>query len=414
MHYLTRFSETSSERVRAIVDMHWRGIRDWIHLIASACYPFPEVMKALSEPMCVFPIEGLPGERYFPGTAVMDAIENRSEELLRDIFSLGEEYRATIQPHSGTQANQIVYNAVLGPDDVVLSLRPSDGGHISHKVLVGRRNRVFFYPLNVDALIDYDALEDLALRERPRLIIAGGSACPREIDFAAIAQVARRTGALLHADVSHTATFIAAGVHASVFPHADFVTFNMVKNMRGPNGGVLLYRGEHHRRVNRSLFPDTQGGPNENTMFAKLVALEKLSQTDLRGYAQRMVEIARLMAYTLRDRGLRLVTGGTDSHQVLLDLREQTITGAEAEKECERYRVLLNRNLVTRDTQKPWITSGVRLGTSCITILGYSDHDARRLAHWLADRFTKTDSTNPIDLIDELTAKYNAKLLPPG
>jgi len=414
MHYLTRFSETSSERVLAIVDMHWSVIRDWIHLIASACYPFPEVMKALAEPMCVFPVEGLPGERYFPGTVVMDAIENRAEELLREIFSLGEEFRATIQPHSGTQANQIVFNAALRPDDVVLSLRPSDGGHISHKVLIGRRNRVVFYPLGDDALIDYGALEELALRERPKLIIAGGSACPREINFSTIGLVAHRTGALFHADVSHTATFIAAGVHASVFQHADFVTFNMVKNMRGPNGGVLIYRREQHERVNRALFPDTQGGPNENTMFAKLVALECLLKIDLRAYAQRMVVVARLMGDTLRERGMQLVTGGTDSHQVLVDLREQTITGAEAEKTCERYRVLLNRNLVTRDTQKPWITSGVRLGTSCITILDYSDDDVNRLAHWIADRFTNTGSANPLALIDELTNRYNTKLLPPA
>lgn len=413
MHYLTRFSEASSERVRSIVDMHWSLIRDWIHLLASACYPFPEVMKSLAEPMCVFPIEGLPGERYFPGTSVMDAIENRSEELLRSIFSLDERYRATIQPHSGTQANQIVFNAVLKPNDVVLSLRPSDGGHISHKILIGRRNKVIFYPLGDDALIDYEALEQLALRERPKLIIAGGSACPREIDFSTIGQIAARTGALFHTDVSHTATFIAAGVHASVFPGADFVSFNMVKNMRGPNGGVLIYRSEHHRNITRAIFPDTQGGPNENTMFAKLVALENLLKIDLRDYAQRMVEISRLIANTLSERGLQLVTGGTDSHQVLIDLRKQGLTGAKAEQICEQHRVLVNRNLVTQDTQKPWITSGIRLGTSCITILEYSDQDVKRLAHWIADRLTSVNDTNPIDLIDELTAKYNGKLLPP-
>jgi glycine hydroxymethyltransferase len=392
--------------------MHWGVIRDWIHLIASACYPFPEVMKALAEPMCVFPVEGLPGERYFPGTEVMDAVENGAEELLKELFSLGDDYRATIQPHSGTQANQVVFNAALGPDDVVLSLSPSDGGHISHKVLIGRRNRVIFYPLGEDARIDYGALEELALRERPKLIIAGGSACPREIDFSSVGAVARRAGTLFHADVSHTATFIAAGVHASVFPHADFVTFNMVKNMRGPNGGVLIYRAAQHGLVNKALFPGTQGGPNENTMFAKLVALECLSKVDLRGYAQRMVDIARLMAETFRGRGLQIVTGGTDSHQVLVDLRGQGMTGAAAERSCERYRVLVNRNLVAGDTQKPWVTSGVRLGTSCITILGYTDEDVLRLSHWLADRLTDAASVDPQGLIDELTGRYNTKLLP--
>ena len=414
MHYLTRFCETDSERLRSIVDMYWGVIGDHITLIASTCYPFPEVMKALAEPMCVFPIEGLPGGRYFPGTKVMDAIENTSEDLLREMFGLGEEYRATIQPHSGTQANQIVYNAVLNPNDVVLSLSPNDGGHISHKVLIGRRNRVIFYPLGSDALIDYGSLEELALRVRPKLIIAGGSACPREIDFSAISRVAQSAGAFFHADVSHTATFIAAGVHKSIFPGADFATFNMVKNMRGPNGAVLIYRSEHHKQVNKAIFPDTQGGPNENTMFAKLVTLDKWSKTDLRGYAKRMVEVARLMATTLRDRGLHLVTGGTDSHQILIDLRRQRMTGAEAEQTCERHRVLVNRNLVPHDTEKPQITSGVRLGTACITILDYSDQDIQRLAHWVADRLTRVSETDAITLIDELTSKYNTKLLPLG
>ena len=264
----------------------------------------------------------------------MDTIENRAEELLRELFFPTDEYRATIQPHSGTQANQIVFDAVLEPDDVVLSLSPTQGGHISHKVLVGRRNRVIFYPLGEDNLIDYGSLEELAARERPKLLIAGGSACPREIDFYRIGNIAHRAGALFHTDVSHTATFIAAGVHSSVFPHADFVTFNMVKNMRGPNGGVLLYRSAHHKRIARALFPDTQGGPNENTMFAKLVALEKLAESDLRGYAERMVEIACLMANTLLARGLQLITGGTDSHLLLIDLRKQGFTGAEAEQSC--------------------------------------------------------------------------------
>lgn len=412
MHYLTRFTESKSERVRSIVDMYWGVIGRWIHLIASACYPFPEVMKALAEPMCVFPIEGLPGERYFPGTQVMDEIENASESLMRQLFRLDDRYRSTIQPHSGTQANQVVYNAVLKPDDLVLSLSPRDGGHISHKVLVGRRNQVIFYPLGHDAIIDYQRLKELAERERPRLIIAGGSACPREIDFEEIGRIAESVNAMFHADVSHTATFIAAGVHKTVFPFADFVTFNMSKNMRGPNGGVLIYRQRHHQQVAKSIFPETQGGPNENTMFAKLVALEILVSMDLHAYAERMIAVARLLGTTLRERDVSLITGGTDSHQILIDLRDTIWTGAAAEKLLETYRVLVNRNLVTADPQKPWIASGVRLGTSCITILGYSDDDVRRLGHWLADRLTGTTGEQSITLIDELTEKYNCTLLP--
>jgi len=392
--------------------MYWGVIGRWIHLIASACYPFPEAMKALAEPMCVFPIEGLPSARYFPGTQVMDLIESAAEELITELFSLSDDYGSTIQPHSGTQANQVVFNAVLNATDTVLSLSTTDGGHISHKVLLARRNPVVFYPLGPDGIIDYTKLEELAKQHQPRLIIAGGSACPREIDFSKIGRIARGMGALFHADVSHTATFIAAGVHRSVFPDADFATFNMSKNMRGPNGGVLIYRRGYQERVARALFPDTQGGPNENTMFAKLVALEKLTTIDLRGYAQRMVDIARSLATILKERGLEVATGGTDSHQVLIDLRRQDLTGAAAEKHLESYRVLVNRNLVSKDPQKPWITSGVRLGTSCLTILEYSDPDVRRLAHWIADRLLGVESADPISLIDELTGKYNSRLIP--
>lgn len=414
MHYLSRFTESSSERIRSIVDLHWNFIGNWVHLLAGACYPFPEVMKSLSEPMCVFPVEGLPGERFFPGTNVMDKVENRAELLLRSLFSLDEDYRATIQPHSGTQANQIVFNTVLNSNDKVLSLSPRDGGHISHKVLIGRRNKVFFYPLGNGDTIDYESLEKIAMTERPKLIIAGGSACPREIGFVKIGKIASRSGAFFHADVSHTATLIAGKVHQSVFPYADFVSFNMVKNLRGPNGGVLIYRKKLHKKVNKALFPDTQGGPNENTMFAKLIALEKLSDMDIEKYAKRMVEIARLIAKTLQERKIKIVTNGTDSHQVLINLKNSHLTGAEAEKICEKHRVLLNRNLISDDPQKPWITSGVRIGTSCITILEYSNTDVERLAHWIADHLTNVKVINPLALINELTNKYNKKLLPPN
>lgn len=412
MHYLSRFTETSSARIAEIVDLHWNGIRDRIHLIASACYPFPEVMKSLSEPVCVFPIEGLPGDRYFPGTEVMDRIENTSEHLIRRLFNIGPEYSATVQPHSGTQANQIVFNAVLGHEDSVLSLSPGDGGHISHKVLIGRRNPVVFYPLGYDHRIDYEKLSQLAADLKPRLIVAGGSSYPREIDFSAIGKIAHDSGAILHADISHTATFVAAGVHASVFPYADYVTFNMIKNLRGPNGGILIYRSAHRKKVQRALFPDTQGGPNENTMFAKLVALDQLTKMDLNGYASRMVAIAKIICSVLQAEHRTVVTGGTDSHQILVDLRSSGITGIEAEKRCELSGVLLNRNLVAGDHQPASISSGVRMGTACLAILNYTDSDTRKLAHWLAKQFSPEPLESDGLLIEELTRKYNYKLLP--
>jgi glycine hydroxymethyltransferase len=197
-------------------------------------------------------------------------------------------------------------------------------------------------------------------------------------------------------------------------PHADFISFNMVKNMRGPNGGVLIYGTAHHEQIAEGLFPRTQGGANENTMFAKLVALEELGCIDIASYARRMVDVARLLAETLRSRGIEIVTGGTDSHLVLIDLRSSGLSGADAERACERHRVLVNRNLVPHDHRAPKITSGVRLGSACIAILGYCDADVRRLGRWLADRFTGAADNEPDALVGELAERYNHALLPPA
>jgi glycine hydroxymethyltransferase len=405
LDYVGRFTEGSAERVRALSDANWGLMRGWIHLIASASYPFPQVLDALSQPMFVFPVEGLPGERYFPGTHVMDEVESRAEELLQQLFDAND-YHATIQPHSGTQANQIVYNAVLRPADTVLSVSPREGGHISHTVLIGRRNRVVHYRLAEDGSIDIEGLDDLARNTSPRLIIAGGSAMPREIDFESISHIAKKHRAFLLSDISHTATFVAAGLHGRVTPHADFVTFNMVKNLRGPAGGVLLYRKEHHRIVKRALFPDTQGGPNETVLFAKYVALELLNREYLAFYAARVVAHARAMSEVFRCRDLTVVTGGTDSHIVLIDLRSQGKTGFEIEKTCELQRILLNRNLVPNDSEKPDVTSGIRIGTACLAILGYTEADAVALANGIAD-LVHDQGRDISGLVRTLTTRYN-------
>lgn len=405
--YLGGHFVAQSAKMDQVINTHRLMLREAIHLVASSSYPFPQAMLALAEPVCVFPVEGLPEARYLPGTEAMSLAEAYAEELLQGLFATGTSFRTTIQPHSGTQANQIVFNAVLKPGDIVLSLSATQGGHISHTVLVGRRNPVIHYPLNEGGLIDYDAVEQLAMVHRPRLIIAGGSSYPREVDFARFGQIARDCGAILHADISHTATFVAAGLHLSPFRDADFVSFNMVKNMRGPNGGLLMYRAESHKVVARGLFPDTQGGGNENTMLSKVAALEAFLKIDFRAYAARMVESARLISDVLVERGIRIVTGGTDSHLVLIDIRASDRTGAQVESECRQWKVLVNRNLVPGDRRGPMITSGVRIGTACLTILGYQDDDVVALAHWLADRIEARNNESIGPLVDGLMRRYN-------
>lgn len=409
--YFDRYATPGSSRLDELVALQRGVISSRIHLIASASYPFDSVLRALAEPSFVLSAEGMPGARYLPGAATMDLIEEAGEDLALELFGRPTGYRATLQPHSGTQANQIVYNAILDPDDTVLCLRPRDGGHISHTVLISRRHPTVNYGLTADGTVDYDQMRALAIQHRPRLIIAGGSALPRAIDFETCADIAAEVGALLHADISHTATFVAAELHPTVFPHCDFVTFNSVKNLRGPNGGVLIYRSAVEAAVHGSVFPTTQGGANENAILGKLACLLEWHERDIGAYAASIVECAETLGEALAARGVSLVTGGTDCHILLLDLRGFPLSGAEVEQRLESRRVLANRNLVPGDPRSPLETSGLRIGTTNLAILGYEQEDLRLLADWLAQVIH--DSEPSIATVDGLAEKYQSHLVAP-
>lgn len=402
--YFDRIGRGSRGRLAELAEMQWRIIETHVHLVASSSYPFDAVLRIMGEPSFVLGAEGLPGSRYLPGSAVMDIVEEEGEALLLRLFRTGSAYRGTLQPHSGTQANQIVYNAVLGPNDVALCLRPRAGGHISHTVLVGRRNRTISYGLTATGVIDYDHMRSLALLHRPKLIIVGGSALPRACDFAVCGEIAREAGALLHADISHTAALIAGGVHPPVFPYCDFATFNTVKSLRGPNGGLLIYRAEFADTVRNSIFPTTQGGPNETIMMGKFAALAEWRQRDISAYAQGIVRRGRLMADVLVRAGLSLVTNGTDSHLLLLQLGPEQPSGAALERRFEDAGVLLNKNLVPGDPRSPEETSGLRIGVTNLSILGYADDDLNLLSHWLHEMIVGKAARG--DVIPYLTSKY--------
>jgi len=409
--YFETYSNSELPRLDEVVALQRGVVGRSLHLIASACYPFDSVLRALAEPSFVLPAEGMPGARYLPGASVMDLIEDLGEALALDLFGRPSGYRATLQPHSGTQANQIVFNAALEPDDAVMCLRPCDGGHVSHSVVLSRRHPTVSYGLTPGGDIDYDMMRAQAVTHRPRLIIVGGSSLPRAINFGLCAEIAGEVGALLHADVSHTATFAAAGLHSSPIPHCDFVTFNTMKNLRGPNGGVLLYREPHAARVHRSIFPTTQGGANENGMLAKLACLLEWKQRDISAYAMQIVATARLLGETLMGRGLSLITGGTDCHLVLVDLRSNARSGAEIERRLESFGVLANRNLVPLDERPPHETSGLRIGAANLAILGYDDADVRVLGEWLADVLLGEEVT-PV-VVSRLVDRYQAHLVTP-
>ncbi len=353
----------------------------------------------------------MPGARYLPGAEVIDLVEEAGEDLTLELFGRPPGYRATLQPHSGTQANQIVFNAVLKPDDTVLCLRPRDGGHISHTIVIARRHPTVNYGLTADGTIDYDQMRDLAIKHRPRLIVVGGSALPRAIDFARAADIAAEVGALLHADISHTATFVAAKLHSSTFPHCDFVTFNSVKNLRGPNSGILIYRSEFEAAVHASVFPTTQGGANETGMLGKLACLLEWHEREIEPYAAKIVKCARIMGEHLTKHKISLVTGGTDCHILLLDLRDLEISGADAERRLDLLGVFANRNLVPGDPRSPKDTSGLRIGTTNLAILGYAPEDLRLLAEWIIE--VLTDQGASTETVKYLVDKYQGHLIAP-
>lgn len=334
----------------------------------------------------------------------MDLVETEGEQLVLEMFGVRKGYRATLQPHSGTQANQIVFNSILAPDDAVLCLKARDGGHISHTVLIGRRNRTINFGLTDNGLIDYENLRSLALATRPKLIIVGGSALPRAIDFRCCAEIARECGAYLHADISHTATFIAAGLHQSVFPYCDFATFNTVKNLRGPNGGVLIYRDKFSSAVHAAIFPTTQGGANENMMLGKFAALVEWKDRDLKQYAENIVSHSHIMASVFDRFGIQMTTGGTDCHILLLEFPDRVETGADLERQFQNCGVLVNRNLIPNDRRSPSVTSGIRIGTTNLAILNYTAEDTASLATWIAAHIDGCSADD--DIVPTLVRKY--------
>lgn len=409
--YFDRYSAQPTGRLDELIALQRGVIANRIHLIASGCYPFDSVLRALAEPVFVLPAEGMPGARYLPGAGVIDLVEDDGEQLALELFDHPLGYRATLQPHSGTQANQIVFNAVLEPEDTVLCLRPRDGGHISHTIAIARRHPTVNYDLADDGTIDYAHMRAMAIKHRPRLIIIGGSALPRAVDFAAAAAIAADVGALLHGDISHTAPFVAANLHPSAFPYCDFITFNSVKNLRGPNAGILIYRSEFEAEVHASVFPTTQGGANETGMLGKLACLLEWKTRDITSYATSIVTCAKTMGDRLIERKIGLVTDGTDSHILLLDLRDLELSGADGERRLEALGVLANRNLVPGDRRSPKDTSGLRIGTTNLAILGYEKNDLLLLADWIVEALTEGNVS--AETVQFLVAKYQKNLISP-
>jgi glycine hydroxymethyltransferase len=372
--------------VWAAIQAEDRRQEDHIELIASENYASPAVMQAQGSQMTNKYAEGYPGRRYYGGCEHVDVVEQLAIDRLKQLYGAGF---ANVQPNSGSQANQGVYFALLQPGDTIMGMSLSEGGHLTHGMplnMSGKWFKVVSYGLDASEAIDYDAMERLAHEHRPKLIIAGASAYSLRIDFERFARVAKAVGAFFMVDMAHYAGLIAAGVYPNPVPHADVVTSTTHKSLRGPRGGVVLTNSEEiAKKINSAIFPGIQGGPLMHVIAAKAVAFHEALQPAFKVYQQQVAANAVVMAETLAERGLRIVSGRTESHVMLVDLRPKGLTGKEAEAVLGRAHMTCNKNGIPNDPQKPMVTSGIRLGTPAITTRGFGQAETRRTANLIAD-----------------------------
>ena len=356
-----------------------------IELIASENYTSPAVLAAVGSQLTNKYAEGYPGRRYYGGCDVVDEAERLAIQRLKDLF--GSE-SANVQPHSGSQANQAVFFAVLKPGDTILGMSLTEGGHLTHGMpfnISGKWFEVHSYGLNEREEIDYDAMERIAHEKRPKLIIAGASAYALRIDFERFANVAHDVGAYFMVDMAHYSGLIAGGVYPNPVPFADFVTSTTHKGLRGPRGGVILMREKHEKAINSAIFPGIQGGPLMHVIAGKAVAFKEAQSLSFKQYQRQVLDNAAAMADALLQRGLRIVSNRTESHMMLVDLRGQGITGKDAERVLGEACITCNKNSIPNDPQKPIITSGIRLGSPAMTTRGFGIDEACKVGNWVAD-----------------------------
>ncbi len=376
-----------------------------IELIASENYASPAVMAAQGSQLTNKYAEGYPGKRYYGGCENVDVAEQLAIDRIKQLFGADA---ANVQPHCGASANEAVFLAFLKPGDTIMGMSLAEGGHLTHGMplnMSGKWFQVVSYGLNAKEEIDYDAMEQKARETRPKLIVAGASAYSLRIDWARFAKVAKEIGAIFMVDMAHYAGLIAAGVYPNPVPHADVVTSTTHKSLRGPRGGIILMKAEHEKAINSAIFPGLQGGPLMHVIAAKAVAFKEALAPEFKAYQQQVIRNAQIVADTLTQRGLRIVSGRTESHVMLVDLRSKGITGKEAEAVLGQAHMTINKNAIPNDPEKPMVTSGVRIGTPAMTTRGFKDEEARMTANLIADVL---DHPRDARHIEAVRAKVNA------
>ena len=382
-----------------------------IELIASENIASPAVIAAMGTILTNKYAEGYPGKRYYGGCEYVDEVECIAIERAKQLF--GAEY-ANVQPHSGAQANLEAYQALLQPGDTVVGMSLANGGHLTHGSPVNASGKLYhFIPYGVDPAtgrIDYDEVEQLVKENRPKLVVAGASAYPRTIDFKSFGEIAHRYGALLMVDMAHISGLVAGGAHMSPVPYADVVTTTTHKTLRGPRGGLILAKEEWAKKLNSAVFPGTQGGPLMHVIAAKAVALGEALKPEFKEYGRQVMKNAAVLAEELEKRGLRIVSGGTESHVMLVDLRPKHITGKAAEAVLGAAHITVNKNAIHNDPEKPFVTSGIRLGTPAMTTRGFKEAEMRKTANLIADLLDAPEDAAVLERVrqevDQLTALF--------
>ena len=407
-HQMFDKSETlakSDPELWKIVQLENQRQEDHIELIASENYASPAVMEAQGTQLTNKYAEGYPGRRYYGGCEYVDMAEQLAMDRLKKLF--GAE-TVNVQPNSGSQANQAVFLAFLKPGDTILGMSLAEGGHLTHGMplnMSGKWFNVVSYGLDAQEAIDYEVMERKAHESKPKLIIAGASAYSLSIDFARFAKVAKDVGAIFMVDMAHYAGLIAAGVYPNPVPYADVVTSTTHKSLRGPRGGIILMKAEHEKAINSAVFPGLQGGPLMHVIAAKAVAFGEAMRPEFKQYQQQVATNAKLLAETLIQRGLRIVSGRTESHVMLVDLRAKKITGKDAERILDEAHMTCNKNSIPNDPEKPMVTSGIRLGSPAFTSRGFKDVEAVAVGHLIADVL---DNPHSADNIGAVRAKVSA------
>ena len=398
----SKYLKETDLEIYNLINQEEKRQEDNIELIASENFTSKAVMDAMGSALTNKYAEGYPGKRYYGGCSVVDQVETLAIERMKKLFNAEH---ANVQPHSGSQANMAVYMSVLKPGDKVLGMNLSHGGHLTHGSPVNFSGKLYdFISYGVDKeteTIDYDLLREQALEEKPKMIVAGASAYPRKIDFEKIGEIAKEVGAYYMVDMAHIAGLVAAGLHQSPVPYADFVTTTTHKTLRGPRGGAILCKEKFAKGVDSAVFPGSQGGPLEHVIAAKAVCFKEAMEDEFKVYQQQVINNTKVLGEELMKRGYRLVSGGTDNHLILMDLTDKDITGKDGEKYLEAIGITTNKNTIPFETRSPFVTSGIRIGTAAVTTRGFKEDEMKLVARFIDEAITRRDE-NLEDLKQEV------------